>query len=162
MKRQRESSTAMSSEPAIKSAQPARQEELGRPRLVRTVIADDDPFGLKAFALVLALEARFVLVGSAVNGVQAVRQASQLRPELVVLDHRRPGLDGIQATRCIKGFEHPPRVVLVTSDATPDCRARAKAAGADAFVDKGGDLQGQLHRVLQELFGARLEDSKLR
>ena len=128
--------------------------------LVRTVIADDDPLGLKAIALMLALETRFDLVGSAVNGVQAVRQASQLRPELVLLDHRRPGLDGIQATRCIKGFEHPPRVVLVASENTPDCRARAKAAGADGFVEKRGDLRRQLHRVLEELFGPRPEHSK--
>ena len=127
---------------------------------IRTLVADDSPFMLKVLAETLEAVAGSDLVGTASDGRQAVRKAFELRPELVLLDHRMPGLDGIQATRCIKGFKHPPLVVLVTSGNTPDCRARAKAAGADGFVDKGGDLQGQLHGTFHELLGARLERSR--
>ena len=144
----------------MNSVQAVGQEEVRTPALVRTLIADDAPFGLKTLALMLALDGRFDLVGTASDGRQAIRKAFELRPELVLLDYRMPGLDGIQATRCIKGFNHPPLVLLVTSDNTPDCRARAKAAGADGFVDKGGDLQRQLHGTLQKLLGARLEQSR--
>lgn len=130
--------------------------------LVRTVIAGHDPVGLKALALILALEARFDLVGTASDGHQALRRVFELRPDLVLLDADMPVLDGIQAIRCMKLFRNPPLAVLVSSDNTPACRARAKAAGIDGFVDKGGDLQAQLHKVLQELLGARLEQSKPR
>ena len=160
MKRKCESNTFTLSRREMNSVEAVGQEEVRTPGLVRTLIADDDPFGLKTLALMLALEARFDLVGTASDGRQAVRKAFELRPELVLLDHRMPGLDGIQAIRCIKGLKHPPLVVLVTSDNTPDCRARAKAAGADGFVDKGGDLQGQLHGTFHELLGAWLEQSK--
>jgi len=62
-------------------------------------------------------------------------------------------MDGIEATRFIKQFKNPPLVIIVTSNNTPECKALAKAAGADGFVDKGGDLHGQLHRVFQDLLG---------
>lgn len=107
MKRKCESNTATLSQREMNSVEAVGQEEVRTPGLVRTLIADDDPFGLKTIALMLALEARFDLVGTASDGRQAVRKAFELRPELVLLDYRMPGLDGIQATRCIKGFKHP-------------------------------------------------------
>ena len=159
MKKKCESNTFMAARREMNSVQAAGQEEARTPRLVRTLIADDDTLGLKTLALMLELEARFDLVGTASDGRQALRKAFELRPELVLLDHRMAGLDLIQTIRCMKALKHPPMVVLITSDNTSDSRARAKAAGADGFVDKGGDLQRQLHGKFHELLGARLEPS---
>lgn len=61
-----------------------------------------------------------------------------------------PHMD-IEATRYIKQLQNPPLVIIVTSDNAPECRALAKAVGADGFVDKGGDLRS-LRSVFQELF----------
>jgi CheY-like chemotaxis protein len=119
---------------------------------VRTLIADDSPFGLKALAQVLSLEGNFIVVGSATDGCQAVRLTLSLKPDLVLLDYRMCHLDGIEATRHIKQFKNPPKVILVTSDNSADCKAQAAAAGADGFVDKGGDLCGQLQMLLRSFF----------
>ncbi|MGO8674833.1 MAG: response regulator transcription factor [Limisphaerales bacterium] len=121
-------------------------------RQVRTLIADDSPFALKALAQILELEGRFTLVGTATDGCQAIRRAFFLKPELVLMDYLMPHVNGIEATRQIKQFENPPLVIIVTSDDPSRCRPLATAAGADGFVDKSADLHAQLHLVLQELF----------
>jgi len=68
------------------------------------------------------------------------------------MDYSMPHINGIEATRYIKQFQNPPLVIIVTSNDTPECKAQAKAAGADGFVVKGGDLHDRLRLVFQELF----------
>src|SRR5437016_14010474 len=121
-------------------------------RAVRTLIADDSPLMLKTLAQILALEGNFSLVGTATDGCQAIRQALTMEPELVLMDYRMPHLNGLEATRRIKQSENPPLIVIVTSDDTPSAEALAKAAGADGFVRKGGNVREQLRAVFQELF----------
>src|SRR6267154_4166527 len=121
-------------------------------RAVRTLIADDSPFMLKTLAQILALEGNFMLVGTATDGWQAVRQALTMELGLVLMDYRMPHVNGIEATRRIKRSENPPLIIIVTSEGTPSCEALAKAAGADGFVVKGRDLRDQLRLVFQELF----------
>ena len=119
---------------------------------VRTLIADDSPLMLKTIAQILALEGNFTLVGTATDGCQAVRQALTMEPELVLMDYRMPHLNGLEAIRHIKQSENPPLIILVTADDTPRSEALAKAAGADGFVKKRGNLHDQLRSVFQELF----------
>jgi two-component system invasion response regulator UvrY len=107
---------------------------------------------LKILAKILALEGNFTLVGTVTDGQQAVRQALNMKPELVLMDYSMPHVNGIEATRSIKQFQNPPLVIIVTSNDTPECKAQAKAAGADGFVVKGGDLHEQLRLVFQDLF----------
>ena len=121
-------------------------------RAVRTLIADDSPLMLKTIAQILALEGNFTLVGTATDGCQAVRQALTMEPELVLMDYRMPHVNGLEATRRIKQSENPPLIILVTADDTPSSEALAKAAGADGFVKKGGNLHDQLRSLFQELF----------
>ena len=122
-------------------------------REVRTLIAEDSPFMLKTLAQILEIEGNFLLVGTATDGCQAIRQALAMEPELVLMDYRMPHVNGIEATRRIKLSENPPLIIIVTSEDTPSRKALAKAAGADGFVKQGGDLHDQLRLVFQELFG---------
>ena len=126
-------------------------------RGVRTLIVDDSPWMLKTLSQILTLEGIFTLVASATDGSQAIRYASTIEPELILMDVQMPHLNGIEATRYIKQFKNPPLVIIVTSDDTPDSRALAKAAGADAFVSKCGDIHAQLKTLFQQFFGARHE-----
>jgi len=72
-----------------------------------------------------------------------------MKPDLVLMDYSMPHINGIEATRYIKQFQNPPLVIIVTSNDTPECKAQAKAAGADGFVVKGGDLHDRLRLVGQ-------------
>ena len=121
-------------------------------RAVRTLIADDSPFMLKTLAQILSIEGNFALVGTATDGCQALRQALTMEPELVLMDYRMPHLNGLEATRLIKQSKNPPLIIIVTSDDTPGGEALAKAAGADGFVKKGGNLRDQLRSLFQKLF----------
>ena len=118
---------------------------------VRTLMVDDSPFMLKILAQILEEAGNFDLVGTAIDGRQAVRYVSMLSPDLVLLDLHMPGLSGIQATRYIKNREHPPVVIIVSSD--DSSKATAELAGADAFVSKGGNLRHRMIGTLHNLFG---------
>jgi len=120
---------------------------------IRTLVVDDSPFMLKVLAQTLEAVAGFDLVGTATDGRQALRYVSMLSPDLVLMDLHIPGLNGIQATRYIKDREHPPVVIIVSSDDSSVTKATAEDAGADAFVSKEGNTRQQLMGALQKLFG---------
>lgn len=81
-------------------------------------------------------QAGIQLVGSAMDGHRAVRRVLELEPDLVLMDLKLPGMNGLQATRCIKARANPPVVIMVTAEDTQECRAAASEAGTDAFVGK--------------------------
>ena len=120
---------------------------------IRTLVVDDSPFMLKTIAQILKQAANLDLVGTATNGLQALRLVSALSPDLVLMDVHLPYLNGIQATQYIKQRENPPAVVIITSDNRPITKAMAEKAGADGFLSKEGDLQHRLLGVLEDLFG---------
>ena len=122
---------------------------------VTTLVVDDSPFMLKILSQTLEAAGDFDLVGTATNGRQALRYVSMLSPDLVLMDIHMPGLNGIQVTRSIKQSEHPPMVILTSSDDRSVTKTTAEQAGADAFVSKEGNLRYQLMGALQNLFGPR-------
>jgi DNA-binding NarL/FixJ family response regulator len=123
---------------------------------IRTVVADDSPFVLKTLSSFLEQQRNFQLVGTATDGNHAVRRVVELEPDLVLLDLRLSGLNGLEAARQIKARERAPAVIIVTADDTPECRAAARAAGTDGFVGKGRIFK-QLQTEIRRLFpGASL------
>ena len=120
---------------------------------VRTVVADDSPFMLKILAQTLEEAGDFDLVGTATNACQALRQVSALSPELVLMDIHMPGLNGLEATRCMKRSEHPPVVILISSQNTTGTKSLAAQAGADGFIGKEVNFRHLLIGALKKLFG---------
>ena len=121
---------------------------------IRTLLVDDSPFMLKVLAQILKGAGDFDIVGAATNGCQGLRYVSLLSPDLVVMDLHMARLNGIQATRCLKQHEHPPVVIIATSDDSPTAKAMAEQAGADAFVCKETNLRDQLLGAVRQLFGS--------
>jgi len=120
---------------------------------IRTLVVDDSPFMLKILAQALEAAGAFDLIGSATDGLKALRYVSMLSPDLVVMDLHMPGLNGIQVTRHIKRGEHPPVVIIVSSDDTSAAKATAEQAGADGFVSKSSNLRRRIIGTLQHLYG---------
>ena len=118
-------------------------------------MVDDSPYMLKTYERVLALESGFTLVGTATDGRQALEAVLALEAELVLMDIHMPHLNGIETARNLKQSPRPPRIIIVSSDDSPAAQRLAKAAGADGFVSKNGDLQKELHTVLQGLLDSQ-------
>lgn len=107
---------------------------------IRILLADDEPLVRTGISLILRGEPDLDLVGVADDGEQAVQQARALAPDVVVMDVRMPGLDGVGATRLIVEEPPPdtaPPAVLILTTFHADAAVRsALRAGAAGFVLK--------------------------
>ena len=102
------------------------------------LIADDQPLMRSALRACLDAEADLTVVGEAVDGADAVRQAQRLRPDVVVMDIRMPVMDGIEATRRIVALDGraPLRVLVMTTFDLDEHIIDALRAGASGFLVK--------------------------
>jgi DNA-binding NarL/FixJ family response regulator len=107
---------------------------------IRILIVDDLARVRQELGTILQLTRGLEVAGEAANGLEAVRRAEELQPDVVLMDLAMPGLDGIEAARQIKARRLARGVVMLTIHAHPAARARATQAGADAFVEKGTDI----------------------
>lgn len=107
--------------------------------MIRVLIADDQPLIRAGIRGVLDLEDDLLVVGEVTDGQAAVRAAHGERADIVLMDIRMPGLDGIEATRRIRADENLAgvRVIILTTFETDDNVAAALHAGASGFLGKG-------------------------
>ena len=119
---------------------------------VRTLMVDQSAAVLEALKRFFQEQSDFAVVGMATNGEEAVRQAAELSPDLVVMDHVLPGMDGLMATRRIKGGKSPPVVIIFALEDSKGCRLAAKAAGADAVVGKVPQAVSTLRAAIRRAF----------
>ena len=134
----------------------------------RCLIADDQAMVREGFAAVLNAQEGLQVVGQAADGAEAVRQARQLRPEVVLMDVRMPVMDGLEATRQILGPAAPantapphgglsdghaptnterPRVLMLTTFDLDDYVYEALGAGASGFLLKDAPAAELVHAV---------------
>ena len=101
-------------------------------------MADDHQVVRTGFATLLDTQPDFEVVGTAVDGGEAVRICRELRPDVVLMDVRMPGTDGIEATRQLAepGEEGGPRILILTTFDLDDYVYDALCAGASGFLLK--------------------------
>jgi DNA-binding NarL/FixJ family response regulator len=103
---------------------------------VRVVLADDQPLVRAGLRVLIADTPDLAVAGEAGTGAEAVRLARDLRPDVVVMDIRMPGMDGIEATRLITADHGPARVIVLTTFDDDDYVYAALRAGASGFLVK--------------------------
>lgn len=119
-----------------------------KPRLVRVLIVDDNLQVIHDLRQLLELSGAVEVVGEADGGMEAVRLAAGISPDVVVVDLEMPGMDGYEVTARIKSGQSDLRVVILSVHAGPGEVERARAAGADDFVVKGAGYQTLLNAIL--------------
>jgi DNA-binding NarL/FixJ family response regulator len=103
---------------------------------IRVVLADDQPLVRAGLRVLINDTPDIEVTGEAGTGAQAVQLARDTRPDVVVMDIRMPGMDGIEATRMITAGDDPARVVVLTTFDDDDCVYGALHAGASGFLVK--------------------------
>jgi len=103
---------------------------------VRIVIADDHQVVRSGFAALLDTQPDFTVLGTASDGAEAVQISRELRPDIVLMDVRMPGTDGIEATRQLTGGADGPRVIILTTFDLDEYVYDALRAGASGFLLK--------------------------
>jgi DNA-binding NarL/FixJ family response regulator len=104
---------------------------------IRILVADDHQVVRAGFAALLDTQPDFTVVGTACDGAEAVALGRQLHPDVVLMDVRMPGTDGIEATRQLEAGEQGcPRVLILTTFDLDEYVFDALRAGASGFLLK--------------------------
>ncbi|MFD8466127.1 response regulator [Streptomyces cyaneofuscatus] len=115
---------------------------------IRAVIADDQMMVRQGFTVLLNAEPDIEVVGQAVNGLDAVAQAGELAPDVVLMDIRMPELGGIEATRRITAGEGSTvKVLVLTTFDLDEYVYEALRAGASGFLLKDASADELAHAV---------------
>ena len=103
--------------------------------MIRVLVADDQQLQRLAFRMLVECEPGMTVAGEAANGAEAVRMTADLRPDVVVMDARMPGTDGVEATRQIVRSGGS-RVLIVTGFDLDEYAFAGLRAGASGFLLK--------------------------
>ncbi|MFI8490653.1 response regulator [Streptomyces rubrogriseus] len=104
--------------------------------MTTVLIADDQPLQRFGFRMLLESQDDMTVVGEAANGAEAARMAAELHPDVVLMDVRMPGLDGIEATRRIVAGGGRSRVLILTTFDLDEYAYSGLRAGASGFLVK--------------------------
>jgi DNA-binding NarL/FixJ family response regulator len=113
------------------------------PRLGVLIVDDADELR-RDLRTVLELAPDLVILGEADNGLDAVSMAEALRPDIVLMDLRMPGIDGFEATKQIKSRGLARGVIMLTIYSHEEYRLRANSVGVDLFLEKGIGIEALL------------------
>ncbi|NEC86849.1 response regulator transcription factor [Streptomyces sp. SID12501] len=116
---------------------------------IRVLLADDQALLRSAFRVLVDSEADMEVVGEAADGAEAVRLAREQRADVVLMDIRMPGTDGLAATRLISadpGLAHV-RVVMLTTFEVDEYVVQSLRAGASGFLGKGAEPDELLNAI---------------
>ena len=103
---------------------------------IRLVLVEDNDVFREALELLLGLRPEIRVIASVADGADAARAAAELCPEVVLMDYRLPGLDGVQATRAVLAACPDTAVVCLTAEATTREREALFEAGAVGCLEK--------------------------
>jgi DNA-binding NarL/FixJ family response regulator len=104
--------------------------------MIRVVVADDQALVRGGFRLILEAQPDIEVVGEAADGREAVARAREQRPDVVLMDIRMPGMDGLEATRRLMTTQNPPRVLMLTTFDLDEYVYDALRVGASGFLLK--------------------------
>jgi DNA-binding NarL/FixJ family response regulator len=125
-------------------------------RTARVLIADDQTLFRSGLARLLDVDDRVTVVGEAVDGLDAVKLALALKPDVVLMDIKMPNLDGIEATRRIVTESPKTKVLMLTTFEADNYVIQALKAGASGYVLKDSQPEAIVTSILAVVAGERV------
>lgn len=109
--------------------------------MVTVLLADDDPLARSAVSTIVGHDDAITILGQAGDGRDAIRMARELRPDVVLMDLRMPGMDGVTATATLRADPQPPQIVVLTTWDVDNAVMSSINAGASGFLLKSASPQ---------------------
>ena len=123
---------------------------------IRVLIVDDQQHFRRGLRIALeAAGGQIEVVGEAADGAEGIELARELAPDVVLLDVRMPGTDGITAAQSLKTLQPAPRILMLTISDTSDDIASAARAGASGYMLKERSMLDVVDAVLSLARGDR-------
>jgi DNA-binding NarL/FixJ family response regulator len=122
---------------------------------VRVLVADDQKVVRDGLSLLIGMLPGVEVIGTAVDGTDAVRQAAACAPDVVLMDLSMPNCDGVEATRQIAGRQPGVQVVVLTAFADDDSVFSALRAGARGYLTKDAPARARSCRRCRRCARAR-------
>ncbi|WP_392669450.1 response regulator [Streptomyces sp. LN785] len=119
-------------------------------KIIRVLLVDDHQVVRRGLRTFLEIQDDIEVVGEAADGAEGVARAEELRPDVVLMDIKMPGTDGIEALRRLRELANPAKVLIVTSFTEQRTVVPALRAGASGYVYKDVDpdaLAGAIRSV---------------
>lgn len=125
-------------------------------RTARVLIADDQTLFRSGLARLLDVDDRVSVVGEAVDGLDAIKLAAALKPDVVLMDIKMPNLDGIEATRRILADNPKVKVLMLTTFEADNHVIQSLKAGASGYVLKDSQAEAIVSSILAVVSGERV------
>jgi DNA-binding NarL/FixJ family response regulator len=119
---------------------------------LRILLVDDFASWRSYVASVLQERECFEVVGEAADGQEAIEKATELQPDLILMDIAMPKLDGIQAARRIRDRAANSKIVFISLEISDELAEAAVAVGAQAYIAKR-EIRAKLLPTIDSLFG---------
>ena len=128
---------------------------MNAPAPTRVLLADDHVLFAELARELLGLQGDMTVVGTATSGSEAVRSAAETSPDVVLMDHFMPGMNGTAVTRLLKRRDPRIRVLMMSACSDAPQVVRAMRAGATGFVAKWCHVTELLHAIREVAAGRR-------
>jgi len=125
-------------------------------KTVRVLIADDQTLFRSGLAKLLAEDPRITICGQAADGTDAVTKSLALKPEVILMDLKMPGMDGVEATAKIVAAQPETKVLILTTFDTDTFVLQALKAGASGYVLKDAEPAAIASSIMAVLSGERV------
>jgi DNA-binding NarL/FixJ family response regulator len=116
--------------------------------MIRVLIADDQRAVREGLAMLVGLTDDIEVIGTAGNGLEAIHLATELQPDVVLMDLRMPEMEGAEATRAIRAAQPETHVLVLTTYADDDSLFPALQAGAHGYLTKDASAE-EIERAIR-------------
>ena len=129
--------------------------------IVKVLVVDDFEPWCRLVCSMLKKQPELLIVGEATNGLEALQKASELQPDLILLDVGLPSIDGIEVARKIRGSSSKTKILFASQDCSPDTAQAALGAGAAGYIVKSEAGRELLLAINAVLRGVRFVSARL-